>query len=161
MARLNDLEVDEYLARCVEIDPLGLQEEYVRLPADLAYQSSRYAQAYREAARAKSARKRLGALLAIEHRARLQLDGRATEAMVEAAVETDPRMQTAEDREIDAEVERQRLYGIVDAVRAKKDMLVSIGAHVRAEMGADPTVRAAHAAMRAGKNDPLSAGDGD
>jgi len=38
-------------------------------------------------------------------------------------------------------VEKIRLYGVIDAVRTKRDMLISIGAQVRAEMESDPSIR--------------------
>lgn len=156
MAKLNDLEVDDYLAKACEIDPLCIQEEYVRLPADLAYWNQKYAIAFRAWARARLSRKRLEAVLAIEHREQFAVDGRkATEGMVTAAVETDDRLEAAAAFEVEAEVEKVRLWGVLDAVRAKKDMLVSIGAHVRAEMNSDPTVRAQHASGRFGRVDPI------
>ncbi len=156
MARLNDLEVDDYLAKGVEIDPLSLQEEYIRLPADLGYWSMKYANAFRVYSYARLRRKRLEALLSIEHRERLADDGkRATEGMVSVAVETDPRFAEALAGEVEAEVEKVRLWGVLDAIRAKKDMLVSFGAQLRAEMDSDPTIRASRANAKLGKNDGL------
>lgn len=156
MARLNDIEVDDYLAKACEIDPLGLQEEYVRLPADLGYWNQKYAIAYRLHARARLSRKRLEALLAIEHRQGMLDEGRKpTEAMVAVAVETDERLAEAMEAEVEHEVEKVRLWGVLDAVRAKKDMLVSLGAQLRAEMNSDPSVRANVARARSGEHDPL------
>lgn len=155
MGRLNDLEVEDYLQKATEIDPLCIQEEYVRLPADLAYWNQRYAVAYRTHARERLARKRLEALLAIQYRETFADEGkRPTEAMVAAAVSTDERLDAALGREVEAEVEKVRLYGVLDAVRAKREMLVSLGAHIRQEMQHDPTIRAQHARGKV-PDDPL------
>ena len=43
--------------------------------------------------------------------------------------------------EIRAEVERSRIRGVLDAILAKRDGLISLGAHIRAEMRHDPTIR--------------------
>ena len=48
----------------------------------------------------------------------------------------------------DADGRRLKLQGVLDAVRTKKDMLVSLGASMRAEMQGDPSIRAAHAEAR-------------
>jgi hypothetical protein len=61
--------------------------------------------------------------------------------MVESAVEMDQRNFDAKMRAIEAEVDEKRLRGVLDAVRTKRDMLISLGAHVRIEMEHDPVIR--------------------
>ena len=142
---LHDITVSKFLADSVAVEPTAIQEEYVRLPADLAYWNELYARAYHRHLTAKVNEKHLNALLRIEHREQLENSvARVTESMVDSAVDTDERLQRAHSERIEAEVEKTRLYGILDAIRAKREMLVSLGAHVRAEMEDDPLVRKAH-----------------
>jgi hypothetical protein len=141
-AKLHELTVEEQLKSAVSIDPLLIQEEYVRLPADLAYWNERYVQAYRAQGTAKSRKERLFALLSLQTRQRLVDEGlKPTESMVTAHVEGDKSYIAVADSFFAAEVELVRIKGVVEAVRAKKDMLVSVGAHIRAELNSDPSLR--------------------
>jgi hypothetical protein len=150
MPKIHELDVDEYLYESVRIEPLALEEEFVRMSADLAYWNQRYAAAVREHLTSKIAIERTASHLRIIHRERLTAENPKppTESMVEAAVNTDEQMDKARAALIDAEVEKVRLAGVLDAVRTKRDMLVSLGAHVRAEMQADPSIRSDVAAGR-------------
>jgi len=47
----------------------------------------------------------------------------------------------AKAREATAESERHRARGRVDALSTKRDMLISLGAHIRLELLRDPAVR--------------------
>lgn len=142
MPKIHDIEVEQFLYDSIRIEPVALQEEYVRMPADLAYWNARFASAYERFATTKVQLSRLEALKRIEHRERLLADTpKVTESMVEAAVAGDPSVQEIQDDLIAAEVDKVRMNGVVDAVRTKRDMLVSVGAHVRAEMQHDPMVR--------------------
>lgn len=149
MATIHDIDVDDFLRDCVAVEPTALEEEFVRLPADLAYWNERYARAYKNYAVAKIARERTGARLNIQLREEInaqQTDPKAkakgpTVDAVAAQVDNHADMIAARDAEIDAEVEKVRLYGVLDAVRSKKDMLVQIGAHIRVEMQNDPVLR--------------------
>ena len=143
MGKLRELNVEAYLADCVQMEPLAIEEEFVRMPADLAYWNERYATAYKGLALAEQRRRKLEALLRIEYREKMLADQKKpTESMVDAAVATDDRMLAARDDQIMAEVEKVRIQGVCEAVRCKKDMLISMGAHMRAEMNGDPTIRA-------------------
>jgi hypothetical protein len=141
---LHDLEVESYLADCVRIVPEVLNEEFVRLPADLAYWSARYADALRAHLTAKLNLNKVEARAHIECREQLLVEhSRPTESMVEAAVMEYEPLQAARLACIEAEVEKARVGGVVDAIRCKKDMVVSLGATIRAEMEHDPIVREA------------------
>lgn len=161
--KLHDLDVDDYLAECVAIEPTALEEEFVRLPADLAYWNERYSVAYKAQLRAELDRKRVEARLYLECRETLMQaaareaepesgDTAGTKAVkrsvkapttdqIAAAVQRHPEMIAAQDRELDAEADSHHLRGVLDAVRSKKDALVSIGAQLRAEMQGDPVIR--------------------
>lgn len=148
MAQIHDLEVDDYLYESVNTDPLKLDDEFVRLPADLAYWHGQASNALREYQIAKIDTKRLEARLSIEHRERQLAEGKKpTESTVSAAVETDDEMYEARKSLVTLESDYERIRGVVDAVRAKKDMVVSIGHQIRAELS-DPIVRAAYADKR-------------
>lgn len=140
--QLHDLDVDAYLADSVQIYPEAIQEEYVRLPSDLAYWGQRYTDALRAFLTAKVNLDRTEARLKIACRAELEAkNSKVTESMVSAAVDQHPEMEAARLGHIATEVEKVRLGGVLDAIRAKKDMLVSLGAHVRSEMEHDPLLR--------------------
>lgn len=144
MALLYDMEVDDFLSKSVRIEPLAINEEYVELPAMLAYWNARYADALRNHLKSKLNVERTEARLRIECREMLATEGKVTESMVEAAVIKHPDMEIARLEAIEAEVEKVRLGGAAEAVRAKKDMLVSLGATMRAEMEGDPSLRKQH-----------------
>lgn len=128
---------------CTRIEPLALEEEFVRLPGDLAYYSGMYADAYESWLKAKLQRETRYARAYQERKSFLlsTSKGRVTEAEVESEVAQDPDYLEAKAEEIACESEKVRLGGIVDAVKTKRDALISIGAHQRAEWASDPTIR--------------------
>ena len=69
----SEIVVDAYLYDCVNVEPEALQEEFVRIPADLAYWNERYAQAHREHLLAKLDAERAEALADIPQAEREQL----------------------------------------------------------------------------------------
>lgn len=139
-ARLEELE--EYLRECVGIDPLTLNDEFVRIPSDLAYWNARYARALRAYLTAKVdkdiTRGRLEPMmrLAIQN-----AGGKPTEKQIDALIDSNQDYIDACYKLVDAEVEKNEVYGALDAIRSKKEMLVSLGAHLRAEMQGDPRIR--------------------
>jgi hypothetical protein len=134
--------LDEYLRECVRIDPLDIQAEFIRVPGDLAYWNDRYADALREFLISEADFKILKAQLEpLTRQALLDAGGKTTEAQVKAAIDSDDQVLEAQRRCVEAEVEKNRLYGALDAIRSKKEMLISLGAHLRAEMGGDPVLR--------------------
>lgn len=143
MASLHDLDgVDDFLLDCVQIEPEALQEEFIRIPADLAYWNAKYTTAYKALTFAKIAMERTAARITLEIRA-VHADDKPkiTEGFVEAKLLNMMAYQTMQEAHAEAEVEKVRLHGVLEAIRAKRDMIISIGAHVRAEMGGDPVVR--------------------
>lgn len=140
---LRDIEVDAYLADCVRIEPLALEEEFTRMPGDLAYWSERYVEAYQDFANCKRLLEQQEALLAVKYRHKIIADNmKPTEAMIHELVVGDSNYQLAYQNFITAEVAKIRLNGILEALRTKKDMIISTGAHQRAEMGFTPHMRA-------------------
>lgn len=134
--------VEARLRDAARIEPLALDEEFVRMPSDIAWWTARHAAAIGHALRAKAKAKALRGLLYLQARDRItQAGGKPTEAQCDAFVDNDTRWAEAQEAEISADVERERLKGAVAALMAKRDMLVQMGANVRAEMERDPVVR--------------------
>lgn len=145
----NDVELDEFFRSCIEIDPLDLNSAYVKMPANFAYWSEKYAQALRSELRLEQLLRNTESQLRIEKRELLELNGsRVTESMVESSVIRDPGFQKAKFSALEAEVDAVRLKGRVESIRMVRDMLSQLGAQVRAEMQGDPIVRAQHSGSR-------------
>lgn len=133
---------DQYLKDSVCIDDLILDEEFIRLPTDLAFWSARYAEAIRVHLTAKLNADRAKSKAHLKIRADAEVGGKkVTVADVDALIFEDPDYLDAAVELIDAEVERKKLQGCVDAVVAKKDMIQSLGAKLRSEMERDPMVK--------------------
>lgn len=124
-----------YLKESVEIIPEAIREEFVRLPADMAFWGERYAEAVKAYLVAEHECKVVRAQVRLATRELGSLDGRKlTEADVDAKVETDERYRQAKLAEIEAEAAKLAAKVKLDAVATKRDMCISLGAHIRAEM---------------------------
>lgn len=149
-ARLASLN-DDYLRSCVDIDPLRINDEYIRIPGDLAYWNQQYADALRVFLQAKVDLGTIRAKLQPAIRqALLVAGGKTTESQVEAAIDSNQTYIDAQNALIDAEVAKNEQYGKLDAIRSKKEMLVSLGAQLRAELEGDPSLREQHRGARNG-----------
>ena len=136
--------LDEYLRECLRIEPLALQEEFVRTPADFAYWNEQYKQALEKYMNAKAERERVFAKVYLISCEKPMPNGKqATVDYAKALVEGDPEYRNVYQDEITAEVEVAKLKGVLEAIRTKRDMLIQIGAQVRQELQHDPLVRAA------------------
>ncbi len=147
------IEVAKYQADSVQIyadTPELLDEEFKRLPGDLAYWGERYAQALRLHLDAKAGAKVTRAKRELEIREKLRSEAptdakgkpeRVTEGAVTCSLESDDQVIDADTAERIAEVEVQRIKVILDAIRAKRDMIIQLGAQYRAEMERDPSLR--------------------
>lgn len=140
--KLHDMEVDDYLYDCVTVMPEALQEEFVRVSGDLSYWSRRYSLAHRAKLLAEVRRKQVIAeqYFAIKERL-IKETGKGTAKDVEYAIELDERVQESKAAEIEADFEKEQIKGTLDAIRSKRDMLVSVGAQIRAEMAQDPFIK--------------------
>jgi len=128
---------ETFLTACVRINQLDLNSEFVRVPSDLAYWSDRYADTIEAYGSAKTQRERmyseLYAAYQFDLQTRLGPKG-APSATVDACVLRDPRYIATKETETKEEANKSRMYGIVDAIRTKRDMLVQLGAQSRSEM---------------------------
>ena len=143
MGDLNGTEVEDYLVASVQIEPMAMQEEYVRIAPDLAYWNDRYAKVLKSFQIAKLEVETTEARLYIQQRNAMLDEGKKpTEAQINTAVTIDPELREVKMELIMAEVEKVRIAGVCDAVRTKRDMLVSLGATMRAEYASEPSIRA-------------------
>ncbi len=133
---------DTYLRDCVRVAPEDMNREFTQLPGVLAYWNQRYAVAHKAYLDAKLdvsiTRARLQPLV---RDALAMAGGRVTEAVVEAAIDSNEDYISAVRAMNAAEASKMEMYGVVDTIRAKREMLVSLGATIRAEMAHDPVVR--------------------
>lgn len=143
------VEMERYLLECVRVDPLRIEDEFVRVLTDTAYWNERYLVAFEAFLRAKLFRDRTYASAEMRIRMNLEDTGKkATEAMVKAMLEGDDEVYEANVAWISAEVEKVRLHGILEAIRGKREALISIGAHIRSELAGNPSLRAQADASR-------------
>lgn len=135
-------EFDESYAReSVSLDQTNLQGEFVKYTADLAFWGAKLASAKQMESLAKLKKETTSADLDAQGREALSGDKKPTEAMVSAWVVRHPAMQEAEKEYITATYEMDRVKAIHDALRAKRDMLVGLGAQQRAEMQHEPSIK--------------------
>jgi len=135
-------EMDAYMRACVAIDPTRVQDEFVRIPADLAFWSARSDDAMDAYLRAKDALEKAEATAELAIRTTAANVGeKVTESVVRARVLVHPLYRDAIEKEITAETAKNRMRSIVAVIMTKKEMLISVGAHVRAEMQAHPAIR--------------------
>ena len=137
----NDLSA-ESLGRLVSITPETIQEEYINFPPTMVTWGMKLVAA-RRAARVADLERKVGERrLAIAKRAEAErAEKKTTEGAIEAAVVGDPEYQRLAEAVIDAQVLVDTLGEVYQALRDKKEMLISLGADLRVEKEADPTLR--------------------
>lgn len=139
---MRDIQVDEYLLECVTIEPTMLNEEFVRIPVDLAYWHERYSEAIRAHLLAKLAYDQLRARVGLEVREEVAAAGvKKTVGDIEAMITVHPEVSAAYLDFVEADAERQAIRNRCEAVQAKREMLQSLGAKMRAEIMSDPALR--------------------
>jgi len=123
----------------VDIDVSNLTREMSDIPSALAVAHDALASASARTIMAKAERDATRARISLAVRQRLQLDKstRVTEAMLDDHVAIDPTVQKSISDYARAELEEGRARGVCEALRAKRDMLMMLGARVRPEDG-DP-----------------------
>jgi hypothetical protein len=132
----------QFLEESVNIDDLLLDQEFIKLPAQLAYYTAQYADSVRSYLMSKLTVETSRARAHLRLKAEAELGAKKlTVADLDAMTSIDPDYIDAAMELIETDVQRQKLRGIVEAVTAKKDMLQSLGAKLRAEMQGDPMVR--------------------
>jgi hypothetical protein len=129
----------QHARAAVHIDEADLRSEMIRIPADLAYYGHQLAVAHRRVTEAKLELESVEGFVYLEVREMLEdlADSKKgpTEATIKAKTAADVRIRNARAQMIEAEFEMGQVRAHVDAVRAKREMLVSLSALARAEMG--------------------------
>ena len=136
------MDFDENYAReSVALDATALDQEFVKYTGDFAYWGSKLASAKQMESLAKLAKETTAADLDASGREALAGDKKPTEGAIAAWITRHPAMQDAEKAVIAATFEVDRVRAVWEAMRAKRDMLVGLGAQQRAEMQHEPTVK--------------------
>ncbi len=136
------IEFDADFAReCVKLEAENLQGEFVRYTADLAYWGEKLAQVKQAESLCKLSRDTTQADLDVSGREALAGDKKPTEGAIAAWIARHPAMQAAEKDLVAATYEVDRVRAVWEALRAKRDMLVGLGAQQRAEMQHEPAVK--------------------
>ena len=146
------LNVDEAdVLSAVSVDANDIENDMVKLSAQLARFNYLLTQALRASLTAKMNLEIGEARMHLMHRASLeQLGHKTTEKLLESLVRDDPNYTILREALIVADVERERLRGITSAIMAKREMLVTIGNRINAELRADPVAAAVRGARRIG-----------
>lgn len=145
-----DQEVLDFLDQSVkEIDREDLEGEMRKIAAQLAFANARTTDAYERYLCEKLRFERVEAAADMQIRAKLVAAGdKPTEKKIAALVLLDETYVDARYCLIAAEVDVERLKGYGRALVAKKEMLVSIGMRVNAELRGDPIAAAQARAVR-------------
>ena len=140
-----DIMTGTYRTECTAVDRDDLISEFVRVSADMAFWNEQYADAHQTWIDAKVTKDQQRVALYKESQDRLLLNakGRVTIAEITAEVEGDPEYHEVVRLVSVAEDLKLRVSGTCEAIRCKKDMLISLGAHIRAELSGDPSIREA------------------
>lgn len=158
-------EIEAELYDRLKIDPLALEGEFINCASNIAWLGAKHGAALRAYLHAKIGSKKLWALLLIQAREDLSAEQDARQTTEDAAAEkagkkptrvkervtvgevesragTYPMWLDQQMAEAEAEVAMTIAKTNLTAMLAKRDMLVQMGANVRAEMERDPTIRA-------------------
>lgn len=146
----SDAATDLFVPGITHIDPVLIQNEYIKLPAHLARANAVLVSRTEDYLHAKHAFEKTEAQISIEMRE--IASGKMTVNAVRDQVLVDKRYELAHLVLIDAEIEMRRVRAVVDAIHAKKEMLISLGATIRKELD-DPRIRDQARDARASNND--------
>lgn len=146
-------DIDSYEGTSINIDEGNIRTEFVRVSSDIAFWGKRFASCHREWLAGKLVRDEVRAATYLELRETLEAleSKKPTEATISARVDIEPRVREAEARVVETEYNREAAKAVVTAISAKRDMLISLGAIIRAEM--------APSSLR--ERDPFTAKDGE
>jgi len=133
-----------FLERSVEaITPDDIEKEMRELPSTLAFANARFASAHNDYLLAKLVLEREEARLYLSTRSTFEAAGaKFTEKTLDSTVKMSDEYNDDRRLLIVAEVERERLKGFCITLAAKREMLVSIGMRINAELRMDPIAAA-------------------
>ncbi len=125
-------------------DPVDMTADLVRIPGDMAYWTAAFAEAERGVQTLKVEIKVAEGRAWLAARKRQEMNGKKpTDKTTEAMVAVDEAVVTLRTALAEYVAKRKHLEGIVDAIKTKRDMLITLGANQRKEMDAlNASVRA-------------------
>lgn len=124
------------------INPDQIDLEFMRLPGDLAYFGQIFAEACEALNELELKLEVYEARTSLTIReARGMMGERVTNDTVAARMRGSAEWQALREKVIEAEADKLRAKIDLDAVIAKKDMLISLGAYMRAQANGDPAIR--------------------
>ncbi len=136
---VDNADVTREVRMVVDIDETDLIGEYASVSHHMARWGERYAVAQEAYLKAKLGRERSEARLRLGLREDWEADPknkRCTEAQLDALVKGHDHYAAAKVCEIEAEAKALSVRSVLNAIKAKADMLISLGAAQRAEMRA-------------------------
>ncbi len=145
LADLDGYRIEPAYFADVQLDRVNIEEEMGRIVARMARWNERLADAEEATSVAKATLKETEAeLYLFYHQALTDAGYKVTERLIESKIQTDPRWRGASHHLVACESMRKRVEGRAHVMRAKKDMVWSLSAHIRAELGGDPQTRRLH-----------------
>jgi hypothetical protein len=140
MAKLRDIEVDDYYKQCIDFEPQLIDEEFTRLSGDLGYWNELLADAAKALLLAEWEDKKAEAKLYLLFKEPHEGKKPPTEAAVDAAIKCDPNYEKVHLAYIEAQYEHTQISGRVKTISKKSEMLVSMGAQIRQERDGDKRI---------------------
>ncbi len=133
---------DDEVRKATGIEPEAIQEEYVRVPDDLRHFRKLLSQAKADAERADLSQEQVEASLRTKFRTDSSGFKRGdpeymTADDIDGAIEGDTRRLQVAHKAIEARQLRDELLGICEAIKAKQEMVVNLGADLREERAAN------------------------
>lgn len=128
----------------LDVSPENIQSEYTRIMNEFGYYLSVATEAHRDYLMAKASLENFRAKLFASTKRKLEDDGeKSGDKLVEQMVRADSRLEAKVQDVIEAQISREQTHNACTILSTKRDMLISLGAHVRTEMGGIPTLREA------------------
>lgn len=114
---------------------LVINEEYLRLPGDMATRTKWYAESVGRWLVAKASTKLLWSTLFMKYRETVTPEGKVpSEKYIECCIEADASYRSSVAYRDECEVDKLKMAGEVAAIEYKSESLVGIGANIRKEM---------------------------
>lgn len=134
--------LDPDMLEAIDFDDAQLDEEYTTYSGNLAYWNANYVRALKRFMISNYIYKKVHARLWLEIREEAQAEGqKMTTDDLKCAVRMRDEYEEAHLAMIEAEAEKERLRKFAESLTAKRDMLQSFGAKLRAELEGDPSLR--------------------
>jgi hypothetical protein len=142
--------ITAFLEECLEISPADLNDEFMKIPGQIAFWNERYATATYKHQTAKLHFERERARLFVALRNRPEPNTKKPPPMdaISALCDDDDDLFELAEEVARKDAERIKLKGICEAMLRKADMLQSIGAKLREEHRTDHSVRRQRAEER-------------